>query len=477
MISSKLLIIILGLGFIISFNGVFAGYEQDLFIVYDSGSYDRCWDVAVDSSDNIIVVGEGIVVPGSTRPILIIKYDPAGNEIWTQTFDYYAISYGIFVTVDPDDNIIIGHRALVSSSYDFLIIKYDSAGNELWNLSYNAGYNDWIWDIETDSLGNIIATGTMSATLMSDMHTVKFDPDGIFLWNLTFDDGSLDYGKAVAVDSEDNIILGVDITDEHHNRDYHIRKYTEDGVFLGSVSFGGLMHDEVADLTIDTQDNIIVTGSSFNKYMTIKYDKELVEQWNATYTGGISDTAAGVATDSYDNVFVTGTSRFEISEGYDNVYTIKYDYTGNELWNVTYDYMGSAEYPQGIVIDSQNRVIISGHAVGETMDYVTIRYTYTTSETEEISTYIDELPDDIFKNNPENRRNTLLEKMDNVSDLIAKGDYENAINKLNHDIRAKADEYLGGNPANDWITDETVQRELNDLIDELIDYIEGLMAP
>lgn len=476
MISNKLLIIIVGLGFMISFNGAFAVYEQDLVIVYDSGSYDRCWDVAVDSSDNIIVVGEGIVVPGSPRPILIIKYDPEGNEIWNQTFDYYEASYGIFVTVDPDDNIIIGHRALVSSSYDFLIIKYDSAGSELWNLSYNAGYNDWVWDIETDSLGNIIATGTMSATLMSDMHTVKFDSDGTFLWNLTFDDGSIDYGKAVALDSEDNIIVGMDITDEHHNRDYHIRKYTKDGDFLGSVSFGGPMHDEVADLTIDTQDNIIVTGTSFFNYMTIKYDKELVEQWNATYNGGISDTAEGVATDSYDNVFVTGTSRFETSEGYDNVYTIKYDYAGNELWNATYDYMGSADYPQEIVIDSQNRVIISGHAVGDTMDYFTIRYTYTSSETEEISTYIDDLPDYVFKNNPEHRRNTLLEKMDAVIELINAGDYEHAINKLNHDIRAKADGYLGGNPKNDWITDEITQRELNNLIDELIVYIEGLMA-
>lgn len=89
--------------------------------------------------------------------------------------------------------------------------------------------------------------------------------------------------------------------------------------------------------------------------------------------------------------------------------------------------------------------------------------------------YIRDLPDDVFKNNPDQRKNAFSEKLDKVIELIDAGEYQKAIDKLQHDIRAKADGYVDGNPKNDWITDPGAQQEICTMIDDLVAYLETLL--
>jgi hypothetical protein len=91
-----------------------------------------------------------------------------------------------------------------------------------------------------------------------------------------------------------------------------------------------------------------------------------------------------------------------------------------------------------------------------------------TDDIEAIDDYIQDLPDEIFRNNPDQRKNALSEKLNEVLDLIETERYQEAIDKLQHDIRVKADGSLGGNPKNDWITDPAAQLELSAMIDDLI---------
>ncbi len=93
---------------------------------------------------------------------------------------------------------------------------------------------------------------------------------------------------------------------------------------------------------------------------------------------------------------------------------------------------------------------------------------------EDIKDVLNNLPDDAFKNNADNRRNALGNMLDDVQDKIDAGDYEGAINKLEV-IRAKMDGCFGGNPNNDWITDCAAQAEVLAVIDALIEYLESLL--
>lgn len=86
--------------------------------------------------------------------------------------------------------------------------------------------------------------------------------------------------------------------------------------------------------------------------------------------------------------------------------------------------------------------------------------------------YIQDLPDAYFKFNPDQLKNTLSEKIDETLELIDAGEYQDAIDKLKHDIRAKADGSVDGFPNNDWIIDPKSQREICTMIDDLIAYLE-----
>ena len=101
-------------------------------------------------------------------------------------------------------------------------------------------------------------------------------------------------------------------------------------------------------------------------------------------------------------------------------------------------------------------------------------YTPPTPRVEEIDALIQDLPNGAFKNNPDQQKNALSEKLDEVAAMIDAEEYQEAINKLTHDIRAKVDGCVDGNPANDWIIDPVAQADLCQMIDDLIAYLETL---
>ena len=90
---------------------------------------------------------------------------------------------------------------------------------------------------------------------------------------------------------------------------------------------------------------------------------------------------------------------------------------------------------------------------------------------DKIIEYILDLPDECFKNNADQRKNALVNKLEDIRQLIIDEDYEGAIAKLKNDIRPKMD----GEGKNDWITCQYAQDDLTEMIDQLIEYLESLL--
>jgi len=90
---------------------------------------------------------------------------------------------------------------------------------------------------------------------------------------------------------------------------------------------------------------------------------------------------------------------------------------------------------------------------------------------DKIIEYILGLPDKCFKNNADQRKNALVNKLESVRQMMLNGDYEGAIAKLKNDIRPKMD----GEGKNDWIICKYAQDDLTEMIDQLIEYLETLL--
>ena len=112
---------------------------------------------------------------------------------------------------------------------------------------------------------------------------------------------------------------------------------------------------------------------------------------------------------------------------------------------------------------------------GEGDDETTLEVLTVDEAVEVVDEIVQSLPDEAFVKNASQRKNALSHKFDGVQTLIADGQIQEAIDKLNHDLRAKADGCFGGNPNNDWIIECEAQAEVLARIDALVDYLEGLL--
>lgn len=107
----------------------------------------------------------------------------------------------------------------------------------------------------------------------------------------------------------------------------------------------------------------------------------------------------------------------------------------------------------------------AGHT--ETARTVTVIVIVIDSAPGEIKDIITELPPDAFSGNSTNQIKTFTNKLDSVIDMIENGDYQQAIDKLENDVRKKLDGCVkkGAPDKNDWITDCEAQALLNEWID------------
>jgi uncharacterized delta-60 repeat protein len=256
---------------------------------------------------------------------------------------------------------------------------------ELWHQAYDSDRDDLAFDVAVDSEDNIIVTGyTKNGDGNTDYLTIKYDQDGNEIWSKSYDGGNNDEAHGVTVDSNDNVIVtGHSYNASGNEKDnYYTIKYDRDGNEIWNKSYADGETDWAMGVTVDSQGNIIVTGDSrwagSSSYLTIKYNQNGTEIWNNA-TGG--NEAFGVAVDSEDNVIVTGQA------GYPSGYwhTIKYNGTdGTQIWLVTYGGGGDNEGHR-VAVDSEDNIIVTGtsqpyftHA--SFWDYHTIKYDHNGKE-------------------------------------------------------------------------------------------------
>lgn len=288
-----------------------------------SEEYEVAYGVAVDTANNVIIVGYD---PGT-----ILKYDSNGNKLWDQA----TISSPVTVGVDSSNNIIVGGGGGIA--------KYgQNGGTELWSDDPGS-----VQDIAVDSNNNIIVI--LSDTLR------KYYPAGGLIWETNFDL----IGLSVAVDSNNNIIVAG--YEQDSDRSLKVVKFDSNGQLIWSKTYGTTndgLNEFAYGVTVDPNGNIIATGVSGNDMITIKYSSGGSQLWAKTYKeGNYATRGLGVVTDSNGNIFVA--SFFSDDLNQDNWLVLKYDSNGNLGWKSVNPggFKGSAS---DITADSNNNIIATG---------------------------------------------------------------------------------------------------------------------
>ncbi|NBV14486.1 MAG: hypothetical protein EBS07_10525 [Sphingobacteriia bacterium] len=372
--------------------------------------------------DNITLT-KNIADNADVADIFIIKLDKKGKALWAVTAGDKGDDHATSCVTDKKGNIYVvgwfeskkitfGNVTLnnkTEKGSDMYVAKFSPQGKCIWakNAGGDGGNGDYS-TITLDKDDNVIISG-IAGVVMDFGDGIKFSNEkgGLYFAKYT-NDGQIIWAKSpngegeaqgVASDQQGNVFIGGyfnttitfdDITLNSFSEksgDAFVAKYSPTGQAIWAKNFGGA-GGEIASCEIDAFGNVYLAGLYFSKTIITKSDtltnngsiNHFIAKFNkdgellwAKSAGGNNGEAPATATreffvDENGNAFCTGSNWSEFTfagssiktvAGSEDIFLLKYDKSGNEIWGV--DYGGSGRNAgRGITTDKNGNIFLTG---------------------------------------------------------------------------------------------------------------------
>jgi uncharacterized delta-60 repeat protein len=302
------------------------------------------------------------------------KYSAPVPKGWSGTVTPFKVGY--FFT--PETRTYAGEE----TQADLTEQDYNSSNwlvKEEWiNRYYGpASFSqDWVSAMAMDSSGNAFVTGySEGGSTRYDYATVKYDSSGNQVALARYNGPDyIDWPMAITVDASGNVyVTGLSYgTDPTYLEDIATIKYDNNLNQLAVARHHAPTGNaEPSSISTDASGNVYVTGiiykgttSPTDDIVTIKYSSSLNEIWSQTYTvsGSSQEAANGIAVDSEGGVYVAGTTRE--GNGNRDIVVVKYNASGAFQWRdiVAGDGL-SDDTPVGIKVNSDGDIYLAGTIV------------------------------------------------------------------------------------------------------------------
>jgi hypothetical protein len=312
--------------------------------MYSGGLYDWAWQVQQTTDGGYIMVGDTESAGAGSFDIGVIKTDENGITEWSQTYGGTSEDRGQSIQLTTDGGYIIaGTTASYGvGGFDIWLIKIDSEGNELWSKTFGGTSWDWGYYVEQTTDGGYIITGCKDPGIYSiwDIYLIKTDSEGNTLWTKTFGGDSYDVGHCVKQTSDGGYILtGYTYSYGAGSSDLWLIKTDGNGNLEWDNTFGDT-EPEHGYSVVQSGDEYIVTGYT-KSYGEGDYDVWLIktdnlgnEIWNKTY-GGTEDDRSFAIQHTSDNNFVVAGFTESFGAGNYDMWLLKIDNAGDTLWTKT----------------------------------------------------------------------------------------------------------------------------------------------
>jgi hypothetical protein len=331
-------------------------------------SYDEGNAIAVDQNGNSYITGTfqdtayfgaTMLVSSGDNDVYVAKLDPSGNFLWAKKGGGQFSDGSKAICLDNNGNIYIagfynaaaitfGSITLPAATWDdIFLVKYDNSGNVLWAVKAGGSQNDYAYGLVADGAGNVFMTGSFQTTASfgsnvvsssgwGDIFVAKYNgSNGTCTWAVKGGGNGDDNGKAITLGGSDIYITGF---------------------FRNTATFG----------TLPT-----VSSSGNEDVFVAKLDGNGNWSWVRKGGGTQKDNGLAVVADGagacYATGFYDGNATFGSANltgaGVQDMFLVKYDASGNQVYAVTYGGWGN-DGGYGIVRDGIGDLLIAGNFEG-----------------------------------------------------------------------------------------------------------------
>ncbi|MDB9491443.1 Calx-beta domain-containing protein, partial [Dolichospermum circinale CS-534/05] len=281
-----------------------------------------------------------------------------------------------------------------AGNYDGYITKYNPDGSQAWIKQFGTSGTDYALGTGNDNAGNVYAAGYTNGAFTgatnlgsNDGFITKYTAAGTLAWVKQFGTAADDTSVGISVDSNGNsYIIGKtygafagNVTQGAY--DAYIAKYDTNGTQTWIKQFGTNQDDEAIGVSLDSNDNIYVLGSTAGAFagntnvsgfdvFVSKYNSSGTQAWvkQLSSSGNNYANINGISTDSTGNVFITGYTDGAFSGNtslgsYDG-FVAKYSTTGTLAWVRQFG-TTSEDYSIASKTDSAGNTYVAGWTSGQ----------------------------------------------------------------------------------------------------------------
>ena len=341
-----------------------------------AGRDDLVCALALDSLGNVFVTGYSMNTNG-VYDVATIKYSSGGTALWTNRFNESASNGAApnSIVVDATGNayLLAGAFFVVSGVPACTLLKYDPAGNAVWTNHYNdpAHIEDNPAVLARDGAGNLlVACGSEGSGTGEDYAMLKYTSDGTCLWTNRYSRTFTDIPSAMALDRAGNVIVTGDSMDADSHL-YATIKYAGDGTPLWTNLLTGPRYPggAVPQVAVDLASNVLISAgspgaASTGDYLIRKLDPNGMPLWTNHYIGlGASNgVLMASTTDSAGSFYGAGYSIPPGGSDYAAV-LVKYAADGTALWTNHFDGPpGEDANGAALVVNPAGNIYLTGQA-------------------------------------------------------------------------------------------------------------------
>jgi hypothetical protein len=239
---------------------------------------------------------------------------------------------------------------------DALLIKYDSAGNSLWSRQFGGLSGEEGKAVTVDFQGNVLMTGGTYNEIggpnkgVSDTYLVKFSDSGALLWSSQIGSSSYEISNAVTTDTVGNAYIGGTTYGKFAGnnagqRDAIMAKYASGGNVLWTRQFGSTFNDDIRSMQVapdgsffvagHTEGSLFATNAGGVDMFVAKFDSAGNQIWGRQLGSTAYDRGYSVAVDSLGNAYIAGATEGTITGPNGSAaggFLMKYNAAGDLQW-------------------------------------------------------------------------------------------------------------------------------------------------